>query len=154
MKTMLLLTIALAQAPVWADSQPCRMENATLKGTYVITFTGTAGGPAFGNPPAGRLFAAVGKIVYDGLGNLDFTFTSSIGGFIIQNGHFGGTYSVNPDCTGTMVFNGSTFETPAFDIISTPHGRQVTMIQTNTGTIITGTAVRMDVNHDHDSHHD
>jgi len=143
MKTMLLLTIVLAQSALGADSQQCRLQNATLQGAYVISFTGTAGGPAFNNNPGP--FAALGRIVFDGRGNLAATFTTSILGFIIRGSQFSGTYILNPDCTGTMTFEtGSTFEAPTSDIVSTPHGRHISIIQTNEGTIITGTASRLD----------
>jgi hypothetical protein len=141
-KTILLLALALAQAPLWAQSQPCTLQNATLKGAYLSSFTGTAGGAVFNNSTGP--FAAVGRIVYDGLGNLQATFTSSIVGFIVQGDSFVGTYTVNPDCTGSMTFTNPPMESPAFDIVIRPHGRQVTIIQTNTGTTITGTAVRLD----------
>jgi hypothetical protein len=142
MKTMLLLTVVLAQSALAADSQPCRLLNATLKGAYVITFTGTAGGPAFNNNPGP--FAAVGIIVFDGRGNLEVRATTSILGFILP-GHFSGTYTLNPDCTGTMTWTtGSTFEIPTNYFVSTPHGRHISILQTNEGTIITGTASRLD----------
>jgi hypothetical protein len=145
MKIPLLLTIALAHSDLCAQSQQCNRQNMTLNDAYVVSFTGTAGGPIFNNSTGP--FAAVGRIVFDGNGNLQLTATTSIIGFIIPGSLFTGTYTVNRDCTGTMRFaTGSSHGVPTFDIVSTPGGRHISIIQTNTGTVITGKAIRLDHN--------
>jgi hypothetical protein len=50
---------------------------------------------------------------------------------------------VNPDCTGSKVFGGTT----TYAFVVTPDGREITWIVTNasSGSLFTGRAVRMDL---------
>jgi len=67
----------------------------TMEGTHGYSYSGTV----FGNP-----IAAAGPITFDGEGNLSAKYTVSVGG-ITHQGAFTGTYTVNPDCTGTATLN-------------------------------------------------
>ena len=74
----------------------------TLLGTFSRHDTGTILAPAAIAGP----FALVGTFTFDGSGNVTGATTSS------QNGKIGmgtqnGTYTVNPDCTGTITVKGS-----------------------------------------------
>jgi hypothetical protein len=76
--------------------------NATLHGGFGYTSTGTllASIPGLPPPLAGP-FAEVGRQTFDGKGNTDATATLSANGNI-QPVTIAGTYTVNPDCTGSM----------------------------------------------------
>ena len=70
---------------------------ASLQGTFAYTGTGFVVTPAaFAGP-----FAEVGTQTFDGKGATTTTFTASQNGNIFQ-ATFTGTYTVNPDCTGTF----------------------------------------------------
>ena len=66
---------------------------ATFQGAFGYTFTGLTG---FNALP----FAAVGRLVADGQGNLAGAETDSSNGNIFQR-TYTGTYKVNADCTGS-----------------------------------------------------
>ena len=81
------------------EPQGCGLQ--TLKGTYAFKNEGWFPGQA-GQPP--RIPAAfVGVMTFDGAGNVSLTETGSIDGFVLRNGFPGGTYTVNPDCTGQFI---------------------------------------------------
>ena len=129
MKALILLAVALSPGLLRAQSQ-CVRENATLSGSYITKAVGFAGG----NP-----VAVVGISTYDGKGNFQFTATVSQNGTIVRGGG-PGTYTVNRDCTGTQTFG------PGFahyDFVVSENGDKVTYIQTDPGTTITVTSVRL-----------
>ncbi len=75
------------------DTQHC--SNATLHGSYGFHATGTG-------------FAAVARFVFDGNGGLTGKLFGRVPGTNIGPLEFTGTYSVNPDCTVTDNWLGST----------------------------------------------
>jgi len=90
--------LALCIAPTAkADDKGC--STATLKGAFVFTSTGFIVAPAQVAGPLGE----VGLQTFDGKGNTNATATISVNGNIIQL-TLTGTYTVNPDCTGTFTF--------------------------------------------------
>jgi hypothetical protein len=82
---------------------------------------------------------AVGTITYDGEGNLVNPFTLSVNG-AVSTFTVTGTYTVKSDCTGTVVQGGGGAH---YNFVVSPDGGTVFWIETDTGTIISGTAVRM-----------
>jgi hypothetical protein len=64
MKSLFLLTFALAPAALLAQPQQCILQNAVLNGAYVGTTTGTAGSPAWA--PFKGPVATMGRYVFDG----------------------------------------------------------------------------------------
>ena len=123
------LTASTARAQAQAPAPNC--SQATLNGTYSLSGNGTMGGVAV---------ATRGKVTYDGHGNGQATFTQSSGGFVQKFVAVPGVYTVNPDCTGSKTFNGTT----TYDFVVTPDGREITWIVTNSGAVFTGNAVRQD----------
>jgi hypothetical protein len=107
----------------------CPRENATLHGTYMSHGTGTVVG-------VGPV-SAVGTITYDGQGNLTNPFTISVNGAVSRITQTG-SYTVNHDCTGTVVQGGA-----HYDFVVAPDASTVFWMETDAGTIVTGTAVRM-----------
>ena len=88
--------LVLGMAPAArADDKGC--SNSSLDGTYAYTGTGFIVTPAFAAGP----FAEVGTQTFDGKGATSTTLTASQNGNIFQT-TFTGTYTVNPDCTGTF----------------------------------------------------
>jgi hypothetical protein len=77
--------------------------NATLQGSFGYTSTGTLL-PAYVPPPFAGPFAEVGRQTFDGKGNTDATATLSANGNISKV-TIEGTYTVNPDCTGSWTLN-------------------------------------------------
>jgi hypothetical protein len=112
-----------------ADGQ-CPLQNATLRGTYMVT----GGGTIVGVGPA----SAVGTITYDGKGNSVNTFTVSVNGAISRGVTVTGPYTVNRDCTGTLAQSDGT----NYDFVVAPDGSTVFWIETDTGTVLSGTEVR------------
>jgi len=129
---------------VQAQTSPQTCGLQTLHGLYIFATHGW-------NVTSG---AAVPKAIVEGIhfngdGTLVSPFaTVSINGAIIHSNAGVGTYTVNPDCTGTLTFTPG----PSFDIFADPRGgKQLWMIQTGpaipglppTGPVFEGTAVRV-----------
>jgi hypothetical protein len=88
---------ALALAPsAKADDKGCT--NATLRGTYAYTSTGSAVAPPAIAGPA----VEVGWQTFNGGGATTVTATLSSNGNFVQFNNVTGTYTVNSDCTGTF----------------------------------------------------
>jgi hypothetical protein len=77
--------------------------NATLQGGFGYTSTGTLLA-SYAPPPFAGPFAEVGRQTFDGKGNTGASATLSANGNIV-NATIEGTYTVNPDCTGSMTLN-------------------------------------------------
>src|SRR5207249_10713670 len=95
----------------------------TLHGSYLFATHGwnIVGGVA-------QPKAIVEGIDFNGDGTLVSPFaTVSINGFIVHSAASAGSYTVDPDCTGTLTFTGG----PSFDIFVDPRGgKQLWLIQT------------------------
>jgi hypothetical protein len=126
------LTFAAApQALKAADNEAlCPLLNATLHGTYMVT----GGGTVVGVGPV----AAVGTITYDGKGGSVNTFTASGNGMISKGVTVTGPYTVNADCTGSLTQSDGSH----YDFVVNPDGSTVFWIETDDGTVISGTEVR------------
>jgi hypothetical protein len=128
-----LATVICAMAPraLKAADQDglCPRQNATPDGTYMSHGTGTVVG-------VGPV-SAVGTITYDGHGNLTNPFTISVNGAVSRITQTS-SYTVNRDCTGTVVQGGA-----HYDFVVAPDASTVFWMETDAGTIVTGTAVRM-----------
>ena len=113
---VLLLAVALPLVPrVYASGHfATSYTNASLTGVYGYSTSGEILGP--GNPNNNGTNIPVnnaGVMWFDGNGTFEFHDTANVGGNIIQRGTADnpivGTYTVNPDGTGTMQWfsNGS-----------------------------------------------
>jgi hypothetical protein len=138
--TKLLVSCALAAMTFAAAPQAlkatdtdalCPLQNATLRGTYMVTSTGTIVGVG--------AVTAVGTITYDGKGNSVNTFTASVNGAIYRGVTVTGPYTVNRDCTGTLAQSDGTH----YDFVVAPDGSTVFWTETDTGAVLSGTEVRM-----------
>ena len=125
-----LATITFTLVPGALNAQ-CPLGNATLHGTYVVSGTGTVVGVGSAT--------AVGVHTWDGHGNTVATYTVSVNGNIFPGVTVTGSYSVNPDCTGSIAESDGSH----YNFVASPNGNRVTWIQTNTGTVVSGTDIRL-----------
>jgi hypothetical protein len=106
----------------------------TLRGTYVFSAHGFNVVAGVAQPKA-----IVEVIDFNGDGTLSVpAATRSVNGVIARSLPGGvGTYTVEDNCTGTIVFDG-----PTFDIFISFNREAIWMIQTNPNTVFQGTATR------------
>lgn len=105
----------------------------TLRGSYVFSASGFNIVGGVQQPKA-----IVEVIAFNGDGTLDVAAaTVSLNGVIIRSLHSSGTYTVEDDCSGTIAFNG-----PTYDIFLSKDGDDISMIQTNPNTVFQGLATR------------
>ena len=81
-------------APSLASAQEPRC--LVLKGAYTFAFSAT------GSTTAGP-FNGVGLTTFDGAGKWTGIESVNFNGFIVRWQAFSGTYTLNPDCTGTII---------------------------------------------------
>ena len=91
------IALALGMAPTAKADSNKGCSNASLTGTFAYTLTETVIAP----PSIAGPSAEVGTQTFDGKGAITGTATLSANGTIFQF-TFAGTYTVNPDCTGTF----------------------------------------------------
>jgi hypothetical protein len=96
-----------------AEDKGC--SNASLQGTFADKDTGFITSPAAVAGP----FAGVNVETFDASGNLTGHGVASLNGHVAQQSYTG-TYTVNPDCTGTYTVEISPFglTTHAFFVIA------------------------------------
>jgi hypothetical protein len=100
----------------------------TLDGSYGYSFSGSA--------PFGA-FTSVGIQRFDGNGHFTSTETDAAAGQILKNIPLSGTYTVNADCTGSMVAAGPGFSVTA-DFVIISDGSSLYSIVTEAGTNAAG----------------
>ena len=113
--------------------------NATLHGSFGYTVTGTV---LDGSPPLVGPFGQVGRQTFDGKGNTDGTASTSLNGnsFPVT---FKGTYTVNPDCTGSFTIALSPVGlTSHVDFVIDDDGTEFRAIGTDSGSVLTAVAKR------------
>jgi len=108
----------------------CPVGNATLRGTYMLRGEGTIVG--FGP------VAVVGWLTYDGKGNVVNSFMTASANGMISTFTISGPYTVNSDCAGSTELSGSNY-----NFVVSPDGNRVNWIQTDPGTVVSGTIVRL-----------
>jgi hypothetical protein len=119
--------VSSAEAARWACTE------RTLRGSYVFSASGFN---IVGGVPQPK--AIVEVIVFNGDGTLDVpAATVSLNGVIIRSPHSVGTYTVEGSCSGTVTFNG-----PTYDMFLSRDGDDISMIQTNPNTLFQGLATR------------
>jgi hypothetical protein len=108
--------------------------NATMKGTYIASGTGSVGsGPTF-SP-----IASVSLLIYNGDGTGMSVFgTKTVAGQSSTSSNVPATFTVNPDCTGSK-----TIGTTNFNFVITPDGSRITWTVTSPGVTLMGTGVRL-----------
>ncbi len=126
-----LLLAAVSDTSAGKDDRS-RCNVSTLKGSFGYTVTGSlAGGPTPGP------FAAVGRLTFDGAGNFQNVRTISRNGTIAAQVQGVGTYSLGPECVGTLTFTDGGVVTLSTDIVVDADGDEFRMIATSPGTVLT-----------------
>jgi hypothetical protein len=127
-----IMTFAAATKSLKAadDDALCPLGNATLSGTYMLRGEASVVG-------VGPV-TVVGWLTYDGKGSVTkASMTVSVNG-TISTGTFSAPYTVNKDCSGSV-------EPPGqhYTFVVTPDGKNVYFIQTDPGTVSSGTELRL-----------
>src|SRR5215472_18208344 len=122
------LALRLVSAPRVQAQNSCT--SASFQGAFGYTFTGLTGVNALP-------FAAVGRSVADGQGNLAGLETDSSNGKIFQR-TYTGTYKVNSDCTGSEVSYDNFGKTVKCDFVIVAGGKEIQVIETDTNTVVVG----------------
>ena len=97
--TILVFVLGIVPTAHADDHNDCSVRS--LQGSFGFTSTGTL--LAIPAPFAGA-FAEIGRQTFDGHGNTEGTATSTANGNL-NHLTFQGSYTVNPDCTGSMTFH-------------------------------------------------
>lgn len=108
----------------------CPRGDATLHGTYMSR----GGGTVVGVGPV----AFIGTVYFDGKGGLNNPFTVSLAG-TISRVVGKATYTVKKDCSATFT---TADDTQHFDMRVSPDGSKVDYIETDAGTVVSGSASR------------
>src|SRR5262252_5906417 len=124
-----ILALRLINAPKVEAQNSCT--DASFEGAFGYTFTGLTGVNALP-------FAAVGRLVADGQGNLAGLETDSSNGKIFQR-TYTGTYKVNSDCTGSEVSYDNFGKTVKCDFVIVAGGKEIQAIETDRNTAVVGT---------------
>lgn len=105
--------------------------NATLTGTYALMWSGftTKKAPAGNEVP----WAGAGQIAFDGAGNITSTYSTAIDGTIYTSQAAAGTYSVSPDCNGTLTFTSGDAGGVTANLVVASGGAEAFGVITNTG---------------------
>lgn len=118
-----------------ADSDAlCPRGDATLRGTYMSM----GGGTVVGVGPV----AFIGTAYFDGKGGVTNPVTVSVAG-TISRAVGKATYTVNSDCTATFTTSDGTQH---YDMRVSPDGSKLDYIETDAGTVISGSASRVKPN--------
>ncbi len=124
------LTLSVAPTAK-ADDKGC--SNASLQGTYGYTSIGTITAP----PDIAGPVAEVGTQTFDGRGNTTATATLSSNGTLFPL-TITGTYTVNPDCTGTFTLQVAPFGITVDVLFVIDDGwNEFRAIETDAGFVIT-----------------
>lgn len=119
---------ALAASGIAPRSQ-ARCSLTTLHGMYQFAADGVQVTGQSASP-----FAIAGQVIFDGRGRVSGVFSASFNGNVVQANAFTGTYTVNPDCTGTETGVGGGM-TIHFDNFIRPDGNLVASVQTDPGSV-------------------
>jgi hypothetical protein len=124
----------LFATPALRAEGPGTCSNATMHGIYAFSANGYFGGAPL---------AVAGEVIYDGQGNGKIvTETASVGGTIYRGITGAGNFTVNTDCTGSKSFT-TTLVPLSFDFVISTDGSLITFIETDAGSVVTGTGVRI-----------
>ena len=112
------------------ENESCSLE--TLKGGYGLTFNSlVTSGPVPAKINAFIPVAGVGTETFDGNGNLSLSETVSFGGQVVPL-MTTGTYTVNPDCTGSLQTSAA-----HVNFVIVHHGKEIRAISTDQGHVAT-----------------
>jgi hypothetical protein len=150
---VLILAVALAAlavkfhvkvVPVAKASEGCSVK--TLQGMYggVLSALSLPGAPPIPASTPQLItafvpFDVLQLISFDGAGKVQSTVTASVGGTPALSFPAPGTYTVNSNCTGSVVASGGF----TFDFIIFHHGKEIRFIETDGTGVVAATWTRM-----------
>ena len=137
--SLFLLTLALAaSSTLTAHASAC--SNLTIQGTYAFTLHGTIFLP---DTPT-LLIDDIAKQTYDGRGNLTQLDAVATNGNMAPGWRPGtGTYSVNPDCTGTQTISVAGARDLHIQFIVAQSGKTIHQVVTDPGVATTAEGERV-----------
>jgi hypothetical protein len=137
--SLFLLTLALAaSSTLTAHASAC--SNLTIQGTYAFTLHGTI----FLPDTSTLLIDGIAKQTYDGRGNLTQLDAVATNGNMAPGWRPGtGTYSVNPDCTGTLTLSVPGLHDLHIQFIVAQSGKTIHQVVTDPGVATTAEGERV-----------
>ena len=122
-------------APVARAQNACSA--ATVQGSYGLAVNGFF----YDSSGFQGVYDSAGVAVLDGAGGVTGTDTVNIDGTPIRGRKFTGTYTVNADCSGTMILKDSTGAALTnMDMVVTTGGKELVLVDYDPDLIIHGTA--------------
>jgi hypothetical protein len=122
------------QPVAWAQNG-CSV--ASLKGSYSLAINGFF----YDADGFQGVYASAGLAVADGAGVVTGTDTVSIDGTPTRGRQFTGTYTINPDCSGTVNLKDAKGNTISnMDLVIANGGKDVALVDYDPDTILNGTA--------------
>jgi hypothetical protein len=131
----IVITAVSIGANTIAHSQAMQYDVTSLNGGYAYSISGSATDP--GNGWLTRI-AEAGRLTADGAGNINGVDTVIIAGSLIRR-NVTGTYTINPDGTGSLVLNPSWGPQIHADFTAASAGRILTLMLTDSGSTLSGT---------------
>jgi hypothetical protein len=131
-----LAALELGNVPRLQAENADRCALGTLSGAYrwsVEGFIQNLPDPAF--VPV----AEAGVAIFDGRGGLSASSTFSFGGNVFPVSAPTSSYTVNPDCTGSLTFNTDVASPVGRNLVIGRDGHEIEFINTNSGHVIAGT---------------
>jgi hypothetical protein len=133
--SLFLLTLALA-----ASSTLTAHASACIRGSYAFTIHGTV----FLPDGSTLLIDGIAKQTFDGKGNLTQVDAVATNGILTPGWRQGtGSYSVNPDCTGTQTIVNSGLPDLHLQIIVAQSGNKIHQVATDPGLATTAEGERV-----------
>jgi hypothetical protein len=127
-----------------AQGQPCILR--TLQGNYGNWFQFLNLPPGSPLPPPQPIGdgthyagAGIGVTTFDGQGSFSGWTQVSLGGFIPPRAAVWGTYTIDPDCTGSQVINYAGMPPATLDFVIVDNGKEVHTLAKVQGDIAFGT---------------
>ena len=134
--TLGLLIGRFTAQPVARAQSGCTLAN--LKGAYGLAVNGFFYDPFDGSQ---GIYSSAGLVIADGNGGITGTDTLNLDGTPTRGRQFTGTYTVNPDCTGTMnLKDAKNVPITNMDMVIANGGKEVVMTDYDTDLILNGTA--------------
>jgi hypothetical protein len=110
-------------APAWSHDS-CSLK--TLKGTYLFTCHGVQGSGQ-------TAFGAAGRETFHGDGTMDGVLTATDKDNVQHHYSYPGTYTVNPDCTGTVTEGDEIIGVVHIDMYFAPDAAELDYVVTDPG---------------------
>ena len=137
MRTALASTILLAATLLPCLSTNLQAQDACSAASFKGAFGYSLKGSYYDRSYNVYLIGAAGRLVSDGAGAITGADTISYDGQAVRR-KFTGAYTVNDDCTGTLVLNADDNTTTNADFVIVNDGKEVSLVETDPGIILTG----------------